>query len=347
MSLINHHAFNVKDIIVLISDKQKKILALLADGEFHSGTELAELLGVSRSAICKQLSGLAAVGLQHSAVSGKGYRLDKSLELLDSSMINAVLTSQNKTLISTLEIHDSLDSTNTYLMAHSRNNAASGFVCFAEHQTAGKGRRGRQWVSPYGSNIYVSMLWRFQQGGIASTAGLSLAIGVAVIRALKRYGIHDAGLKWPNDIYSRGKKLGGILIEVSGEADGPCAAVIGLGLNLFLPELQAQSITQAWTDLSKISGDKPVLRNQLAGRLLNEILAIVNGFETVGINPYLEEWRSYDCLKGKLATLFIGQQHIDGIVEGIDDNGLLLIKKLDGSVQAYASGEVSFSGEIG
>ena len=332
---------------MLISDKQKKILSLLADGEFHSGTELAELLGVSRSAICKQLSGLAALGLHHSAVSGKGYRLDKPLELLDSSKINAVLNDQNKVLILTLEIHDSLDSTNSYLMEHSRNNAESGFVCFAEHQTAGKGRRGRQWVSPYGSNIYVSMLWRFQQGGIASTAGLSLVIGVAVIRALKLYGINDVGLKWPNDIYSRGKKLGGILIEVSGEADGPCAAVIGLGLNLFLPEHQAQTITQAWTDLTQISGEIPVLRNQLAGTLLNEMLAVVNGFEMDGIKAYLDEWRSYDSLKGKAVTLFIGQQQIEGIVEGIDDKGLILIKKPGGLVQAFASGEVSFSGATG
>jgi BirA family biotin operon repressor/biotin-[acetyl-CoA-carboxylase] ligase len=338
---------DVKDITVLISDKQKKILSLLADGEFHSGTELAELLGVSRSTICKQLSGLAALGLHHSAVSGKGYRLDKPLELLESSKINAVLNDQNKVLIPTLEIHDSLDSTNSYLMEHSRNNAESGFVCFAEHQTAGKGRRGRQWVSPYGSNIYVSMLWRFQQGGITSTAGLSLAIGVAVIRALKLYGINDVGLKWPNDIYSQGKKLGGILIEVSGEADGPCAAVIGLGLNLFLPEHQAQTITQAWTDLTQISGEIPVLRNQLAGTLLNEMLAVVNGFEMDGIKAYLDEWRSYDCLKGKAATLFIGQQQIEGIVEGIDDKGLILIKKPDGLVQAFASGEVSFSGATG
>lgn len=332
---------------MLISDKQKKILSLLADGEFHSGTELAELLGVSRSTICKQLSGLAALGLHHSAVSGKGYRLDKPLELLESSKINAVLNDQNKVLIPTLEIHDSLDSTNSYLMEHSRNNAESGFVCFAEHQTAGKGRRGRQWVSPYGSNIYVSMLWRFQQGGITSTAGLSLAIGVAVIRALKLYGINDVGLKWPNDIYSQGKKLGGILIEVSGEADGPCAAVIGLGLNLFLPEHQAQTITQAWTDLTQISGEIPVLRNQLAGTLLNEMLAVTNGFEMDGIKAYLDEWRSYDCLKGKAATLFIGQQQIEGIVEGIDDKGLILIKKPDGLVQAFASGEVSFSGATG
>lgn len=328
---------------MLISNKQKKILKILADGEFHSGTELAGALGVSRSAVGKQLKGLPELGLHHSAVSGKGYRLNKPLELLAYTKINAILSEQNKALISALEIHDTINSTNSYLVERSQHNAPSGFVCFAEHQTAGKGRRGRQWVSPYGSNIYVSILWRFQQGGIAGTAGLSLAIGVAVIRALKQHNINDVGLKWPNDIYSQGKKLGGILIEVAGEADGPCVAVIGLGLNLFLPETQAQSITQAWTDLTKVLGENPLFRNKLAGTVLDHILSITNGFETSGIKTYLDEWRSYDCLKGNTVTLFIGQQQVEGIVEGIDDNGLLLIKRSDGVTQAFASGEVSFN----
>jgi BirA family biotin operon repressor/biotin-[acetyl-CoA-carboxylase] ligase len=327
---------------VNISDKQKKILSLLADGEFHSGTELADALGISRSAIWKQLSGLAELGLQHSAVSGKGYRLDNPLELLDVSKINEVVTDQAGALISSFEIHDQIDSTNRYLVERSQNNGLSGSVCFAEYQTAGKGRRGRQWVSPYGSNIYLSILWRFQQGP-AAISGLSLAIGVAVIRALKQHQISNIGLKWPNDIYSQGKKLGGILVEVSGETDGPCSAVIGLGLNLFLPETQAEGITQAWTDLSKITGQSQLSRNQLAGILLNHLLPVIAEYESVGIQAYLDEWRSYDCLSGKSATLFIGQQQFEGIVQGIDDNGMLLIKRPDGNVQTFASGEVSFN----
>jgi len=331
---------------VLISDKQKKILMVLADGQFHSGTELAEILNVSRSAICKQFKGLSEFGIQHSAVSGKGYRLDYALELLDATTITQLLSKNHQSLLSTLEIHDSLNSTNSYLVDYAQQHAASGIVCFAEHQSAGKGRRGRTWVSPYGSNLYMSILWRFQQGGIAATAGLSLAIGIAVIRALKQHHIDDVSLKWPNDIYSQGKKLGGILIEVSGETDGPCSAVIGLGLNLFLPVSEAQTITQAWTDLTNVTGIVPVSRNQLAATLISHILTIVNGFETVGIQTYLDEWRSYDCLQGHLATLYIGQQKIDGLVEGIDDNGLLLIKRAEGTTQAFASGEVSFSDAI-
>jgi BirA family biotin operon repressor/biotin-[acetyl-CoA-carboxylase] ligase len=327
---------------VNISDKQKKILSLLADGEFHSGTELADRLGISRSAIWKHLNGLAELGLQHSAVSGRGYRLDNALELLDASIINEVVSDQTCALISSFEIFDQIDSTNRYLVERSQNNGFSGSVCFAEYQTAGKGRRGRQWVSPYGSNIYLSILWRFQQGP-AAISGLSLAIGVAVIRALKQHQISDIGLKWPNDIYSQGKKLGGILVEVSGETDGPCSAVIGLGLNLFLPENQAEGITQAWTDLTKITGQSRLSRNQLAGTLLNHLLPVIAHYENTGIQAYLDEWRSYDCLSGKSATLFIGQQQFEGIVRGIDDSGMLLIERPDGTVQTFASGEVSFS----
>ncbi|MGZ5050874.1 MAG: bifunctional biotin--[acetyl-CoA-carboxylase] ligase/biotin operon repressor BirA [Methylobacter sp.] len=326
-----------------ISDKQKKILELLADGAFHSGTELAEATGVSRSAVCKHVNGLDELGLAYSAVSGRGYRLERSLELLSADQINAELEPRAKALIASLEIHDQIDSTNRYLVERSQQNAPAGSVCLAEHQTAGKGRRGRQWVSPYGSNIYLSILWRFQQGP-AAISGLSLAIGVAVIRALKQLQVDDVGLKWPNDIYSQGKKLGGILVEVSGETDGPCSAVIGLGLNLFLPEDQAQSITQAWTDLSKVTGQDRLPRNRLAGMLLNQLLPVLADYESVGLKAYLDEWRGYDCLSGKNAVLFIGQQQFDGIVRGIDDNGMLLIERLDGNVQTFASGEVSFSG---
>jgi BirA family biotin operon repressor/biotin-[acetyl-CoA-carboxylase] ligase len=328
---------------VSISDKQKKILSLLADGEFHSGTELADTLGISRSAIWKHLNGLAELGLQHSAVSGKGYRLDNALELLDAAKIKEAVSGQAGALISSFEVFDHIDSTNRYLVERSQHNGLSGSVCFAEYQTAGKGRRGRQWVSPYGSNIYLSILWRFQQGP-AAISGLSLAIGVAVIRALKQHQISDIGLKWPNDIYSQGKKLGGILVEVSGETDGPCSAVIGLGLNLFLPENQAEGITQAWTDLTKITGQRQLSRNRLAGILLNNLLPVIAGYENTGIQAYLDEWRSYDCLLGQSATLFIGQQQFEGIVQGIDDSGMLLIERPDGTVQTFASGEVSFSG---
>lgn len=327
---------------MLFSDKQKTILALLADGEFHSGTALAAKLNISRSAVWKQLSGLTELGLPHSAVSGKGYRLERPLELLDKDEILAAVEKPIRNLISSIEIVDQIPSTNTYLVERALDNAPSGAICFAERQTAGKGRRGRHWVSPFGSNIYLSMLWRFQASPMA-ISGLSLAVGIAVIRALKLNFTEEFNLKWPNDIYFRDKKLGGILVEVSGESEGPCVAVIGLGLNVYLPEKEAVEITQQWTDLSQITGQQKFNRNVLAGALLSQLLLVISEFEGLGIKAYLEEWRTYDCLKDKPATLFIGQQSYEGIVKGIDDNGLLLLTRPDGNTQAFASGEVSFS----
>ncbi len=331
---------------MLISEKQKSILQLLADGKFHSGTELAEALNISRSAIWKHLNGLATdLGLQHSAVSGKGYRLERPLELLDENEILKSVDAKIKPLISRIEIFDQIPSTNTYLMERNHNHAPSGMACFAEQQTAGKGRRGRRWVSPFGSNIYLSLLWRFQASPLA-ISGLSLVIGIAVIRALQSQYGDIFQLKWPNDIYYRDKKLGGILVEVSGESEGPCAAVIGLGLNVYLPEAEAAEITQQWTDLCQVTGQHRHNRNALAGELLNQLFLIISEFEILGIASYLDEWRQYDCLKDKSATLHIGQHSYQGTVKGIDDQGLLLLTKPDGNTQAYASGEVSFSGDI-
>lgn len=332
---------------VAISDKQKQILSLLADGGFHSGTQLAQHLGVSRSAVWKQLAGLEAdLGLPYLAVSGKGYRLERPLELLAADTIINGLGPTVQPLLQQLDIFDQIDSTNAYLAKHAQADMPSGSVCFAEHQTAGKGRRGRQWISPFGCNLYVSILWRFQYG-YASTSGLSLVIGVAVIRALREMQIAPVGLKWPNDIVSAGKKLGGILLEVSGESEGPCAVVIGLGLNVSVPDSAALHIDQVWTDISKIAPHLDVGRNRLAALLLNHLFAVLADFETLGLQHYLAEWRRYDCLQGQHATLALAGQPLSGIVHGIDDNGLLLLQHADGKIQAFASGEISFSGMAG
>lgn len=268
------------------------------------------------------------------------------MELLNQNIIIANINNNSLSLMSNLEIIDQIDSTNSYLLRCFHNNAPSGSVCFAESQTAGRGRLGRHWISPFGANIYVSILWQYQYTKPDKISGLSLAIGVAVIRALKQHFPAmdlEIGLKWPNDLVSLGKKLGGILIEVSTALDGSCVAVIGLGLNLFLPESKADSITQPWTDLTQITGQKYLHRNKLAGLLLNNLLPVIASFSDVGIKPYINEWRQYDCMTGKHASLFYAKQTITGFIEGIDDNGLLLLKLTDGRVQAFASGEVSFT----
>jgi BirA family biotin operon repressor/biotin-[acetyl-CoA-carboxylase] ligase len=177
-------------------------------------------------------------------------------------------------------------------------------------------------------------------------SGLSLAIGVGVIRALKAHYPYDFKLKWPNDIYYQDKKLGGILVEMTGESEGPCLAVAGLGLNLFLPESAAADINQPWTDLNRITGLNLLNRNVLAAALLSQLLTVIAEFEQSGLQAFLDEWRSYDCLMNKPATLYLGRHSYSGIVNGIDDHGLLLLTKSDGGTQAYASGEVSFNGTL-
>jgi len=327
---------------MLLSDNQKKIIIALADGQFHSGTELAKSIGISRSAICKQLKCLTELGLEFSAISGKGYRLESALQLLSKTSISSELSSIASALITALEIHHSINSTNSYLVEKSQQTKETGIVCFAEYQTAGKGRRGREWVSPFGSNIYLSILWQYQQGP-ASISGLSLAVGVAVIRALNDCGIQGVGLKWPNDIFWQDKKLAGILIEVSGETNGPCSAVIGLGLNFYMPNEKAKSINQDWVDLAQILGHNPVnLRNKLAAQLLNHLMPTIAHFEQDTLAHYIDEWRQYDCMKEKQVQIFMGQQTYSGVVKGIDDNGLLLLADEQGKEKAFASGEVSF-----
>ena len=316
----------------------------MADGQFHSGTDLAKQISVSRSAVCKLLNALAEQGVKFNAVSGKGYCLDRPLQLLCQDRIEQYVDERASALISELEVHDCISSTNRYLVEKSQenNHHNSGTVCLAESQTAGKGRRGRDWVSPFGHNIYLSILWSFQNGP-ASISGLSLAVGVAVIRALNECGIKDVGLKWPNDIYWQEKKLAGILIEVSGEAGGPCNAVIGLGLNFYLSKKEALPITQDWVDLAQILPDNSVgLRNKLTGLLLKHLMPAIAYFEQDTLQAYLAEWRAYDCMQGKRVDIYRGKDRVSGVVQGIDNNGLLLLKMEHGGIQTFASGEVSF-----
>lgn len=325
------------------SAKKKEILKILADGQFHSGTDLAERLIYSRSAIWKHIHGLNECGIEITAVNGKGYRLHAPVELLDKELITHRLAAHISQHIAAIEIHDQIDSTNRYLNTLTHNKPEStGIICLAEQQTAGKGRRGRQWVSPFASNIYLSVLWQFQEGP-ASLSGLSLAIGVAVVKALHRQGIHGAGLKWPNDIYCQQKKLGGILIEVSGEANGPCSAVIGLGLNLDMPLSKASDIEQDWIDIKQIIGDtKKISRNKLLTCLIEEIISVTTEYTQQSFAYYRDEWRQYDCMQGKRVNLYMGNKTIQGSVQGINNEGLLLLQTEEGQVQSFASGEVSF-----
>jgi BirA family biotin operon repressor/biotin-[acetyl-CoA-carboxylase] ligase len=319
---------------------RKTLLRHLADGNFISGSDLATALRVSRTAVWKMMRELKALGLEFNAISGKGYGLARPLELLDENAIAQGLSPAAKSLSAQIEIHDELDSTNSRLlgMASATSPQASGTVCLAEFQTAGRGRVGRVWQTPFGGNICLSLLWWFD--GHAAFSGLSLAVGVAIVRALRSAGVEGVGLKWPNDILWRGRKLGGILLEVSGEAHGCYAVVVGIGLNMHIPAVRAGAIDQAWTDLDHVTSGSPPSRNRLIALLLNELLPLLADYPERGLRAYLGEWRQWHCQVGQKAVLHLGDKLIRGVVAGVSDDGLLVLDCEDGGLRQFPSGDL-------
>ncbi len=316
------------------------LLSLLANGDFHSGQALADLLGVSRTAVWKQLNALAAeFSLDVESIRGKGYRIPGGIDLLDTAAVLAALTGHARGLMGGLEVLDTIDSTNAELVRRGEQGVASGLVLTAEQQTAGRGRRGRQWVSPYAGNIYLSVLWEFREGA-AALEGLSLAVGVAVARALQVVGVPDAELKWPNDVLHGGAKLGGILLEMQGDVAGPCRVVIGIGLNVVMPAAAADAIDQAWTDVATITGGRQPRRSELLAAVLNELLPLLADFERQGFAHWREQWRSLDAYADLPVILHSGATPLAGVARGVDERGALLLETGAG-VQAVHGGEIS------
>ncbi len=315
-----------------------ELLALLADGEFHSGQDLADAIGVSRTAVWKQLRKLEELGLPVEASKSTGYRIPGGIELLEYDRILAGLSPQSRNFLSELDLRIQIDSTNAEAMRRVEQGAGAGLVCTAEQQTAGRGRRGRDWVSPFASNIYLSLVWEFA-GGAGALEGLSLAVGVAVADALAACGVPDLQLKWPNDILHGDMKLGGILIEMVGDAAGSCQVVVGVGLNVKMPSQAGAEIDQAWTDINSIADPAPG-RNRLLVALLDELLPMMPRFEERGFSPWQARWSARDAYAGKPVVVHSGTRQIAGTVAGINESGALLLDT-GGDVQAIFGGEVS------
>ena len=322
-----------------VSDSQDKILNALKDGKFHSGESLGELLGVSRTAVWKQLQKLEEIGLQVESVKGTGYRVANGIDLLVKDDITAHLRESNRNEPRSVELFQSLDSTNKYLQEQAEKSGCSGSVVLAERQTSGRGRRGKTWVSPFAANIYMSILWDFEQGAQA-LEGLSLAIGVAVRRALIELGLEDVRLKWPNDIYIGNKKLGGILLEMIGDPAGHCSVVIGVGINVSMPASMAVNIDQPWTDCCSES-DAPIARSRLAALLIDNIFDILNDFESLGFAGYRDEWQEADAFKGLQGTISTPRDSVSGTVIGVDNSGAVQLKLMSGEVKSFIGGELS------
>lgn len=321
----------------------RPLLQLLADGEIHSGESLGEKLGVSRAAVWKQLQKLELLGLSVLSVKGRGYQLPGGLDLLEAGAIERGLLPQAAELLARLDLYDQTDSTNARALAALDSTQGHRRVVLAERQTAGRGRRGRNWASPFAGGISLSIGWQFS-GGVQMLEGLSLAVGVALARALEEFQVPDVRLKWPNDVWCRGRKLAGVLLELSGDLTDRCAVVVGIGINMRLPAAAAETIDQPWIDLQQV---RPGIgRNQLVAAMLNHLLPLLESYPRQGFAPWRELWQALDQFADAQVCLQSAQQRWCGTERGVDDSGALLLD-MDGELRAFHGGEVSLRPQAG
>ena len=317
------------------------LLVLLADGEVHSGEWLASELKQTRAAVWKGVERLRAIGIEVQALARRGYRLAKPVELLDARRICAELAAERRPHLHKLELLFEVDSTNTRLLGSAAPPASTADACIAELQHAGRGRLGRRWIAPFGAGIAMSLGWTCSDV-VRTLPALSLGVGVAVARALTRAGAQGISLKWPNDIWFKDRKLGGVLIELRGEAGGPAHVVIGVGVNVSLPEearreIQASGVAAAAvTDACK----QVPSRNLVAGAILDELLSMLLQYERFGFAAFRDAWTVLDGLNGRPVKVAVGETAALGIARGVDSDGALLLETGD-RMQRFVSGEAS------
>ncbi|MFN3544167.1 MAG: biotin--[acetyl-CoA-carboxylase] ligase [Thiobacillus sp.] len=313
------------------------LLRHLSDGRFHSGEALALAFGLSRASIFNMIAEAEAMGLAVHAVRGRGYRLAEPVEWLDAETIQRELGDAAPAY--SLLLHDRLASTNAALMAAALDGAADGTLVCAEHQPAGKGRRGRTWHSVPGGSLTFSVLWRFDQG-LQAMAGLSLAVGLALARAINRHSRHRVQLKWPNDVLAGYRKLAGVLVEVQGDMHGAAFAVVGVGLNVRLNARQRDAIDRAVVDLAELGVTAG--RNRILADCLRELHAVSEVFRAGGFAALREDWLALDAYAGRAVTLALGESGtVAGIATGVDDRGALLLRAADETLTAFSGGELS------
>ncbi|MDX7989411.1 bifunctional biotin--[acetyl-CoA-carboxylase] ligase/biotin operon repressor BirA [Xenorhabdus sp. 12] len=310
-----------------------KLIKVLSDGEIHSGQQLGQELGMSRAGINKHIQTIREWGVEILTLPGKGYRFPAPMELLDQDIISSYLPNDR------IEVIPVINSTNQYLL-EKLAELNSGDSCVAEYQYAGRGRRGRQWVSAFGRNLYLSMYWRLEQGP-AAAVGLSLVVGIVIAEVLNRQGAERVKVKWPNDLYLDDKKLAGILVELTGRTGDSAQIVIGIGMNISMNNEQQQLISQQWASLQQ-AGMK-VERNKLIAEIILELKEALIQFESEGLSPFVSRWFKLDNFIDRPVKLIIGDQDIYGIARGIDQQGALLLD-INGVITPYIGGEISLRG---
>lgn len=313
-------------------------LRRLADGRFHSGEAIARSLHRSRATLCEALKGAPELGVELFSVPGKGYRLAAPIEFLDAAAISRRLLAADPRLF--LEVVDEVDSTSTRLLELAAQGAPSGTCLAAEWQRSGRGRRGRSWVSSLGGSLTFSMLWRFDRGA-GHLGGLSLAVGEAVARTLVECGVARAQVKWPNDVVCDFRKLAGILVETSGEMQGPSVAVVGVGVNYRLDERTLDQIDQAVTDVAQCASVPPT-RSSLLAAMLVSLAGAMEAFERTGFSAAREAWRALHAYQGRAVRVLPARDApFDAEVVDVAADGTLVVATPDGRTVSLASAEIS------
>ncbi|WP_285163862.1 bifunctional biotin--[acetyl-CoA-carboxylase] ligase/biotin operon repressor BirA [Shewanella goraebulensis] len=310
-------------------DKKTQIIELLDHKEYISGEVIAQKVGLSRTAVNNHIAQLADYGVDVFSVKGKGYKLPKQLPLFDKTKL--IDNIENRCFY-----FNEIGSTNAFMLQHT-DELKNGDICIAEFQSAGRGRRGRQWISPYGQHVYASMFWRLSQG-MNAAMGLSLVVACSIVSALKEFNVDGLGVKWPNDIYRDNKKLAGILIELSGHSIDECNLVIGFGINMSMSDLHAQLIEQPWSDLTSLNSmpDKTAMLIAIHKQLKVDLTR----FELEGLEPFIPHWQEYDLFYNKEISLLMAPQSVSGVCKGIDKQGAVLVET-DGVISPYIGGEIS------
>jgi len=331
-----------------MSPTAPRLLGLLCDGSLHSGAQLAAALGVSRAAVWKLVGELRAAGVAIDSLSRRGYRLSAPVELLDAARMRAHACEQGRRLPDELEVHFLIDSTNDHLYAAPPPTPGAARVAFAELQSAGRGRRGRRWIAPFGSGLTFSISWTFAETP-ADLPALGLALGVAIAKVLSGLGAQRLSLKWPNDLLHDGRKLGGLLTQLRQESGGAATVVAGLGLNLALPDAARNAIEAvnssdhpalAVADLAGATPQGLPSRNLIASRLVLGLEDALREFATVGFTGFAHEWAALDALRGAPVRVHQGSERFEGTARGTDRDGALLVESA-GRVLRVFSGDVS------
>jgi len=312
-------------------------LKQLSATEFVSGELLARRLGCSRTTINNILARATQAGVGIHAVRGRGYRLARAMSWLEVDKIDARLAERGMHLA----FHEVLESTNSLLLRDAQSGAAHRTVALTEWQTAGRGRRGRDWLGNYAHGLTFSLLWRSGRGA-AELSGLSLAVGALLVACLRGMGLDKAAVKWPNDILVDGAKLAGVLIELNGDMQGPSAAVIGVGINVSGGKELGGSLGLSVTDLQGHLGQ--VDRNALFLRLVGALDKGLARFERDGFAGFRAEWESVHAYQASEVSVIDARgAKTTGIALGVDEQGALRLRT-GGIVRRFHSGEVSLRG---